>query len=141
MAEPWQAEQARVTRTYDRAAAVYDACDGVMNLIGGRHRRRRLVRRVHGATLEVGIGTGRNLEHYPPDVTLTGIDVSGRMLGRAGHRAARLGRTVRLLEADVQSLPFADASFDTVLATCVFCSVADPKRGLTEIRRVGGRAG
>lgn len=136
MGEQWEAEQARVTRIYDRIAGTYDAYDGVMDLMGGTKRRHRLLARAHGATLEVGIGTGRNLEHYSQDVTLTGIDVSVRMLDRARGRAARLGRRVRLLEADVQALPFGDASFDTVAATCVFCSVADPKRGLMELRRV-----
>jgi ubiquinone/menaquinone biosynthesis C-methylase UbiE len=132
----WQADQATVTRVYERVASIYDAYVGAIDLIGGASRRRRVVARARGATLEVGIGTGRNLEHYAPGVTLTGIDVSGRMLERARERALRLGRSVRLLEADVHALPFEDGAFDTVVATCVFCSVADPQRGLAEVRRV-----
>jgi ubiquinone/menaquinone biosynthesis C-methylase UbiE len=132
----WQTDQAAVTRVYERVAAFYDAYDGAMDLMGGAERRRRVVGRARGATLEVGIGTGRNLDHYPPGTALTGIDVSGRMLERARERALRLGRSVRLLEADVHALPFDDGAFDTVVATCVFCSVADPQRGLAEARRV-----
>ena len=138
----WQTEQARVTRVYERIAAVYDACDRAMDLMGGAERRRRLLAGAKGRTLEVGIGTGRNLEHYPAGVELTGIDVSARMLQRARRRAERLGRAVHLVVGDAQALPFADGSFDTVVATCVFCSVADPGRGLAEVRRVlkpGGR--
>jgi ubiquinone/menaquinone biosynthesis C-methylase UbiE len=41
-----------------------------------------------------------------------------------------------LEQADVERLPFVDASFDTVTATCVFCSVEHPVRGLEEVRRV-----
>lgn len=132
----WQAEQARVTRVYDRIAVVYNACDRAMDFMGGAERRRRLLAGARGRTLEVGIGTGRNLEHYAADVELTGVDVSARMLQRARRRAQRLGRAVDLVMGDVQALPFADASFATVVATCVFCSVADPGRGLAEVRRV-----
>jgi len=132
----WQAKQAAVTRVYERIARVYDTYDGLMDLMGGSARRQRVVGRALGKTLEVGIGTGRNLEHYPAEVELTGIDVSARMLARARLRAKRLRRPVQLTVADVQALPFADASFDTVVATCVFCSVADPERGLAEVCRV-----
>ena len=108
-----------------------------MELFGGvARRRRRLVARATGATLEVGVGTGRNLDLYPSEVVLTGIDASAKMLTRARRRANDLGAVVRLETADVQQLPFADDSFDTVVATCVFCSVADPVTGLREVARV-----
>jgi ubiquinone/menaquinone biosynthesis C-methylase UbiE len=132
----WNADQAAVTRVYERMASIHDIYDGAMDLMGGASRRRRVVGHARGVTLEVGIGTGRNLEHYPPGLALTGIDVSGRMLERARERALRLGRSVRLLKADTHALPFEDGAFDTVVATCVFCSVADPLRGLAEVRRV-----
>ena len=129
-------ETRRVARTYDRIAFLYDCYDAPMNALGGRRRRQRLLVRARGSVLEVGIGTGPNLELYPRSVELTGIDISMRMLARAGRRSARLGLGVTLRHADVEQLPFADASFDTVVATCVFCSVADPQRGLAEVRRV-----
>lgn len=133
---PWQPEQARVTRVYERVAAIYDWYDAPMDAMGGTQRRRRLLSRAPGKVLEAGIGTGRNLEHYPAGVELTGIDVSERMLGRTRQRAAALGVPLRVECADIQQLPYADESFDTVAATCVFCSVADPVRGLQEVRRV-----
>lgn len=40
------------------------------------------------------------------------------------------------MRGDVQHLPYRDAAFDTITATCVFCSVADPVAGLREVRRV-----
>ncbi|MEQ8437801.1 MAG: methyltransferase domain-containing protein [Ilumatobacter fluminis] len=129
--------QAEVTVRYDRIARCYDVVDRPMDLLGGvARRRRRLLARARGATLEVGVGTGRNLDVYPPDTDLTGIDTSSNMLARARKSAGRLGVPVRLELADVQRLPFADATFDTVVATCVFCSVADPVAGLREAARV-----
>jgi ubiquinone/menaquinone biosynthesis C-methylase UbiE len=72
---------------------------------------------------------------YPDRMAITAIDLSPRMLERARARAVRLGLAVDLREADAQALPFPAASFDTVIATCVFCSVPDPVLGLREIRR------
>ncbi len=136
-------EQRAVTRRYDRVAPLYDLYDAPMEWLGGLRRlRRHLVSQAGGRVLEVGVGTGKNLEFYPPDVELTAIDVSPRMLARARRRAARLGLRPRFVEADVHHLPFPDDTFDTTLATAVFCSVADPIAGLEELRRVtrpGGR--
>jgi ubiquinone/menaquinone biosynthesis C-methylase UbiE len=103
---------------------------------GTRRRRRRLIGQASGRVLEVGIGTGKNLEHYPPDTELSGLDVSPKMLARASRRAQRLGRPVVLETGDVAALPHASSTFDTVVATCVFCSVADPVTGLRELARV-----
>lgn len=86
--------------------------------------------------LEVGVGTGRNLPLIPRDVSVTGIDLTPGMLEKAVHRAAELGLKIDLLIGDVQKLDFDDASFDNVVATCVFCSVPDPIQGLREIKRV-----
>ncbi len=128
--------QQEVTARYDRIARFYDLVDKPMDLLGVSRRRRRLLSRADGATLEVGVGTGRNLDLYPDDMNLTGIDVSENMLAKARHVAERRGIDVTLDQADVQALPFASRSFDTVSATCVFCSVADPVAGLAEVARV-----
>ena len=123
-------------RVYDRLASVYDLMEAPMEWMGGRSRRKRVIGGARGDVLEIGVGTGANLEHYPGDVSLTGIDISEKMLDRARGRAASLGREARLELADAESLPYADDSFDTVIATCVFCSVDDPVQGLREVRRV-----
>ena len=125
-----------VARTYDRIAFVYDLYDAPMERFGGERRRRRLLGRARGSVLDVGIGTGLNLELYPAGVRLTGLDISSRMLSRAASRAARLDLAPALARGDIERLPFRDRSFDTVVATCVFCSVADPAAGLRELTRV-----
>jgi ubiquinone/menaquinone biosynthesis C-methylase UbiE len=127
---------AEVTRVYDRGARMYDMMQTPMEWMGGRRRRQRVLAAARGRVLEVGAGTGTNFEHYPPDVELHAIDLSSEMLKRAHGAAAQAGREVALVRADAESLPYADATFDTVTATCVFCSVADPVQGLRELGRV-----
>ena len=89
--------------------------------------------------LEVGIGTGANLPFYPINIDLlTGVDFSKGMLKHAQDKVTnkRVSISCKLVEADIQSLPFPDDSFDYVVSTCVFCSVPDPLIGLQELRRV-----
>lgn len=130
-----------VAGVYDRVAAFYDFYTAPMEAMGGRRARARLLGRAEGRVLELGLGTGLSLESYPPDVELTGIDISPRMLARARHRAASLGLRAGLEVADIEQLPYPDASFDTVTAACVFCSVRDPVRGLREAARVARPGG
>ncbi len=99
--------------------------------------RRRLLREVRGPrVLELAIGTGLNLPYYPPGIELTGIDTSRKMMAHAAERAQQLGIPLELRPMDVQQLEFPDQSFDTVVATFLFCSVEDPLAGLREMRRV-----
>jgi ubiquinone/menaquinone biosynthesis C-methylase UbiE len=86
--------------------------------------------------LEVGIGTGKNIAHYPQGIKITAIDISRPMLKRAKRWAKKLGFNVDLCEMDAQRLGFADQSFDLIFATFVFCSVPDPVMGLRELRRI-----
>jgi ubiquinone/menaquinone biosynthesis C-methylase UbiE len=99
--------------------------------------RRRLWEQAQGhRVLEVGVGTGRNVPYYPSESRVVAVDLSPGMLQRAVRRAGRAGRQVDFVLADAQHLPFREDAFDTVAATCVFCSVPDPVRGLKELRRV-----
>lgn len=124
-----------VRRRYERAARYYDIQVWPMELFMMRRFRGRVMDLVEGPrVLEVGVGTGINLPDYPAGLKVDAIDFSQRMLERARQRAARAD--VTLHEMDAQHLAFPDASFDTVVSTCVFCSVPDPILGLKEVRRV-----
>ncbi|MDD4606242.1 MAG: class I SAM-dependent methyltransferase [Dysgonamonadaceae bacterium] len=120
---------------YDRNAALYDKLlapvDGTLT-----KWRKELLKDVSGKTLEIGIGTGKNIQHYPAGVTLTGIDSSERMLKYAHRRANGYTHIDQLLKMDAEDLIFPDNTFDTVVASCVFCSVSDPIKGFHEIKRV-----
>lgn len=132
-----------VTRSrYDRIAPLYDLLELGMELRFAPWRRGLWAEVGSGRVLEAGVGTGKNLPYHPRNAEIVGVDLSPRMLERARRRAMRIGSTARLEVADIQALPFRDASFDTAVATFVFCSVPDPVLGLREVRRVlkpGGR--
>ena len=127
-----------VRKRYDRVAPFYDLEQALgERLFFGRLRHELWARVPEGArVLEVGVGTGINLSYYPRAARVTAIDISERMLKRAKARADRLGVTVELSLMDAQRLTFDDASFDSVVATFVFCSVPDPVAGLREAGRV-----
>lgn len=129
-------------RRYDRIAPIYDVMEaGIERLLYTRWRE-RLWSNARGRVLELGVGTGANLPHHPDGARVVAGDLSPRMLERARRRARRLGSDVELLRLDAEALPFPAASFDTVVATFVFCSVPHPVRGLREARKTlkpGGR--
>jgi len=124
-----------VRHRYDRGAARYDLMTWPMERMAMDRFRARLISQVNGPrVLEVGVGTGRNLSLYRPGLQIDAIDFSPRMLERARRKPLPPNVTLHLM--DVQDLQFEAGSFDTIVATCVFCSVPDPVRGLSEISRV-----
>jgi ubiquinone/menaquinone biosynthesis C-methylase UbiE len=125
-----------VAQRYDRIAGVYDLADGIDRAVTDDWRRALWSAAVGPRILEVGIGAGINLPYHPAGAEVMGIDISPRMLDAAHRRAARLGVRLNLALGDVQALPMASGSFDTVVGTFVFCSVPDPLAGLEELRRV-----
>jgi ubiquinone/menaquinone biosynthesis C-methylase UbiE len=136
------AQTAKALRTWEKLAPSYDkkitaAENGILR--GGREW---LGARAAGRVLEVAIGTGRDLPFYPPDVRVTGIDLSPAMLDAAEKRAADLGRDVDLHTGDAEHLPFSDASFDTVVCAISLCTIPEPLAAIREMKRVlvpGGR--
>ncbi len=117
-------------------AAGYDPLSARWERRHGAELRRRLLADVRGRVLEIGVGTGLSLPHYPPVDELVAADPSEPMLRRARRRAAEAGRDVRFVEAPAEQLPFEDDSFDTVVSIVVLCTVSDQPRALQEIRRV-----
>lgn len=102
--------------------------------------RADLLRAAGGAVLELGGGTGGNLPHYPDVTRLVVTEPDPHMRRRLAPRAAAAGAEVS--SAPAERLPYADATFDTVVATLVLCTVDDPAAAVAEARRVlrpGGR--
>lgn len=111
---------------------LYDALCALCEVTGLRRWRQWLTAGARGRTLDLGCGTGRNLGRFPEDVRAIGVDPEHASLRRARRRAPR----APLVQARAETLPFRDGVFDTVVTGLVFCSVADPKRGLSEVARV-----
>lgn len=98
--------------------------------------RPKTIGKASGRVLELGVGTGLNLPHYRDVQEVVGLDPDARMLARAQERSRRFSFPVELVEGSAEALPFADASFDSVVATWVFCSIPDPLAASRELRRV-----
>ena len=101
-------------------------------------RRAALVGAASGDVLEIGFGSGATLPFYDAAKVrqLTVVEPSEGMNRRAAGRLAASPVPVRSVPGAGEGLPFADASFDTVVTCLTLCSVDDPPRVLAEIRRV-----
>jgi ubiquinone/menaquinone biosynthesis C-methylase UbiE len=118
-------------------ALVYNPFLWLGEIAGMRSLRRTLLDSARGKVVEIGAGTGLNVEHYPDnvdDLVLTEPDAAMRR--RLTRNLQRKGRVARIVDAPAERLPFADASVDTVVSTLVLCTVPDPERTLGEIARV-----
>jgi ubiquinone/menaquinone biosynthesis C-methylase UbiE len=118
-------------------AALYDRVSKGSEEAGLRDERRQLLADAEGATLEIGAGTGLNLEHYPEAVTrLVLTEPDEHMRRRLERRAQDVRPDAEIVAGSVERLPFPDASFDTVVLTFVLCSVPEQDAALAEIARV-----
>jgi ubiquinone/menaquinone biosynthesis C-methylase UbiE len=125
----------KVKKRYNRISGIYEVMDRMIK----DEWRVNLFSHVSGKVLEVGIGTGANLPFYPNQIqSLTGVDFSEGMLKHAKKKVTKgnFSFPIELMEADIQALPFPDNTFDSIVSTCVFCSVPDPLVGMKELRRV-----
>ncbi len=122
---------------YDRLAPYFDVLEGFLEGLFFKQWRKTLWDKVMGDhVLEVGVGTGKNFPYYPDNTQVTALDFSEKMLEQAKKKQEGNNISVNLELMDVQSLYYADNSFDTVIATFVFCSVPQPIKGLQELYRV-----
>ncbi|MEX2196540.1 MAG: class I SAM-dependent methyltransferase [Thermoleophilaceae bacterium] len=127
-------------------ALYYPVLCGISERGGQREIRRELIGQASGRTLEIGAGSGLNLPHYTEAVTeLVVSEPSPHMRKQLRARLTEVAPPVgswAVVDCGGEELPFDDASFDTVAATFVHCTIPRPQRALAEIARVlrpGGR--
>lgn len=126
----------RTRKKWDSAAAVFDIVGGHGPEKRWAPHKRRLFAGMDGKILFLAVGTGLDIQFFPPGKDITGIDISPRMLEKAKPRAEAYPGQMTLREMDVHEMDFPDDSFDQVYTSCTFCSVPDPVKGLTALRRV-----
>ena len=125
---------------YDRTAWLYDYVTWGFDRRYAESKRRTFAH-CRGRTLLVGVGTGRDLSLLPGGLELTAIDLSAAMLERARRRVECYSGSVELMQADIENTPFAEGSFDTIVGSCVLCSVRHLLEALLECRRLLSRKG
>lgn len=137
-----------IKKRYNRVAPVYDSLEYLMEKGKMGDWRQKLWQKVndrisqlnanndHLRLLEAGVGSGKNIEYYPDDIEIFAIDFSPRMIKEAEKKADKYNKRVNLIEMDIQDLNFEDNYFDLIVTSCVFCSVPDPVKGLSELKRV-----
>lgn len=131
-----------VREHYDKTASGYNRQIKFFERILFGDGREWVCSQAEGDVLEIAVGTGRNLRHYPSSVRLTGIELSPAMLELASAESVVVGRDADLRVGDAESLDFEDASFDTVTCTLALCTIPDDAAAVREMWRVlrpGGR--
>ena len=133
-----EGEPSRVARVWGRRfmPMLYDAFLFAGELRGLRRLRSEVVGLARGRVLELGAGTGLNVEHYPAVERLVLSEPEPGMAKRLAQRLERSTVSAEVSSGSAEQLPFEDGSFDTVVATMVFCTVSDPHAALHETRRV-----
>jgi ubiquinone/menaquinone biosynthesis C-methylase UbiE len=113
--------------------AIYDPLLAWGEHAGMRRLRHEVLSGATGDVLELGAGTGLNIDAYPSTVaSLTLTEPEPSMVARL----QQLKQRPRVVQAGAEDLPFAEDTFDTVVSTLVLCTVTDPDRALQEARRV-----
>lgn len=118
----------------------YDLLMSPLESLVFKKLRQDLIGNANGKILEVGAGTGVNFQYYKEGLSVIAIEPDMEMRQIALNRANKYIFDIR--DGDGQKLDFANESFDTVVATLVFCSIPNPEAAFREVYRVlkpGGR--
>jgi ubiquinone/menaquinone biosynthesis C-methylase UbiE len=118
-------------------AAMYDRGLKATEEAGLGQMRRELLAGAGGRVIEIGAGTGVNLDLYSRGVEeLVLVEPDPHMAKRLRAKLPTSGREATVVEAPGERLPFEDGSFDTAVATLVLCTIPDPGAALAEAARV-----
>jgi len=124
--------------TWGRAfSAFYDRAMKSTEEAGMREIRCETLAAARGRTIDIGAGTGINVDLYPDDLAeLVLAEPDEHMLRKLRPKLAERGRRVEAVQAPADKLPFPDDTFDTAVFTLVLCTVPDPRAALVEAARI-----
>ncbi len=105
------------------------------NGVSFRDWRRWATSRAKGRVLEIGAGAGPNFSYYLPYAEVVAFDPDPESFEELENTSTTSPR-LSLLQANAMELPFPDESFDAAVGTLVFCTIPDPRRALSEVKRV-----
>lgn len=108
-----------------------------------RRWRARVADGLVGTVVEIGFGSGLNVDAYPSDVTLVyAVEPAAVARRLAERRIAASNVRVEHIGLRGEAIPLDDDSCDSALSTFTLCTIPDVQRALAELRRVlrpGGR--
>ena len=111
--------------------------DHVMSGAEFQQLRAELLQSVRGLVLEIGLGTGLNLPHYPNTLLqLRAVDPFPLLPDRLAERSTATSFPIEISRISAEQLPYDDRTFDCVVSTWTLCTIPDPVAALREVRRV-----
>ncbi|MEH7014238.1 class I SAM-dependent methyltransferase [Neobacillus niacini] len=114
----------------------YDFFMGPLEQRKFKRIRKELLQRAEGKVLELGSGTGINFPFYKDVDQVIAIEPSQHMIDQSINRLQLSVVTIEMVKASAEKLPFEDNTFDTVVATLVFCTIPNAEKAIAEIKRV-----
>lgn len=130
-------------KMYDRFAGFYDIATRAYAFFKDGNEKKRVMKYLslldiknEDKVIEISIGTGRNIKYLNPRATYFGIDISFEMLKRCRKKMKKLNREITLIQAEAESLPIKNESFDVVFSAGGFNFFNDPGKALNEMLRI-----
>ncbi|MFC7062000.1 class I SAM-dependent methyltransferase [Halobacillus seohaensis] len=115
---------------------IYDLAMRPLERRNFQNIRKRLIKQAEGRVLELGSGTGVNFPYYSNVYSVDAVEPNIGMVNHAFKNGKHAEVPIRVHDAKAEQLPFNDQTFDSVVATLVFCTISDPVLALNEIERV-----
>lgn len=86
--------------------------------------------------LEVSFGTGYLLTQYAGKFETYGLDLNIDLINVTRKNLAKKGLPAGIARGNVEALPYADNTFDTLVNTMAFSAYPDARKAMSELRRV-----